>query len=306
MINILCSSKPGDGLLRYSYEHCAYLNSIGIKSQLIIIPHYNFSKDFYLLSISEHYKTPHVPIIFDVYNPHSDEITLVMGRSMVTLPYKDRKMYTHDQLLTLHQLFSNNLIAVYSENHPIEYPLALQYFNAKKVYDLCDTDVYPGGVGRYFQKMINFSVYKPVIQDTKFEYLFLGTNKEYYKACKEIITGNMYFKRRKNHKSYGIVTYNEKWISPNLNNIFVPVKNLLGIFNTYIYTKPTFDPAPRLIQECKWLGKEVIYTEDREKMTEDGGAIYWNRPVPTASMYSKNINMLIKTIEVIKNDNRMG
>ena len=42
MINVVCTSKPGDGLLRYSYEHCAHLNSIGIKSQLIIITHYRF------------------------------------------------------------------------------------------------------------------------------------------------------------------------------------------------------------------------------------------------------------------------
>tara|TARA_B100000085_G_C18513685_1_gene500753 strand:- start:498 stop:1418 length:921 start_codon:yes stop_codon:yes gene_type:complete len=305
MINLLCSSKPGDGLLRYSYEHCAYLNSIGIKSQLIIIPHYNFSKQDYLTAISEQYKTPHEPIIFDVYNPHSNEITLVMGRSMVTLPYKDRKMYSHDQLITLHQLFSNNLISVYSENHPTEYPLALEYFNAKKVYDLCDTDVYPAGVGGYFQKMINFSVYKPVVQDTKFEFLFLGTNREYYGECVNVLLNNKHFKKQRNHKSYGIITYNEKWINPNLNNIFVPVKNLLGIFNTYVYTKPSFDPAPRLIQECKWLGKEVIYTEKREKMIKDGGAIYWNRPVPTAKMYSDNINILVNMIKAINNDNRM-
>ena len=37
-----------------------------------------------------------------------------------SLPYKDKKMYSHDQLLTLHQLFTNNVIAVYSENHPKE------------------------------------------------------------------------------------------------------------------------------------------------------------------------------------------
>ena len=300
MINVVCTSKPGDGLLRSSYEHCAHLNSVGIKSQLIIITHYRFKDEHYINAIKEQYKTPHEPLVFNVYNPKSDEITLVMGRSMITLPYKDKKMYSHDQLLTLHQLFTNNVIAVYSENHPKKYPLALDYFNANKIYDLCDLQVYPQGEGLHFEKMINFSVYKPVVEDIKFDYLFLGTNEIYYKEVeKELIN------RYSDFKSHGVITYKEKYINPYFNNVFVPVKNLLGSFKAYVYTKPYFDPAPRLIQECKWLGKEVIYAEKREKLKRDGGYIYWNRPVPTAKMYSDNINILVKMIKAINNDNRM-
>ena len=40
-------------------------------------------------------------------------------------------------------------------------------------------------------------------------------------------------------------------------------------------------------------------------MIKDGGAIYWNRPVPTAKMYSDNINILVNMIKAINNDNRM-
>ena len=61
------------------------------------------------------------------------------------------------------------------------------------------------------------------------------------------------------------------------------MKNLLGLFGTYVYTKNYFDPAPRLIQECKWLGKDVIYL--RDKNIKDGGPVYYNRPVPTKKMY---------------------
>ena len=63
----------------------------------------------------------------------------------------------------------------------------------------------------------------------------------------------------------------------NYNNIFVPVKNLLGVFDTYVYTKETFDPAPRIIQECKYYGKEIIY--HRDKSIVDGGSVYWKRQV---------------------------
>ena len=38
-VNIVCTSKPGDGLLHYSYEHCSYLNDLGINTKLIIVTH---------------------------------------------------------------------------------------------------------------------------------------------------------------------------------------------------------------------------------------------------------------------------
>ena len=48
MINIVCTSKPGDGLLRYSYEHNCALNSLGIKTQLVIIPNPKHTKEEYI------------------------------------------------------------------------------------------------------------------------------------------------------------------------------------------------------------------------------------------------------------------
>ena len=291
MINIVCTSKPGDGLLCYSYEHCHYLNSIGIKSQVVIITHHNFTIQNYIDSINEKYKT-FENVVFNSYSPTMEEITLIMGRSMLTLSYINRKDYTNDQLLTLHLLFGCKLISVYSENHVKEYPIALEHYNPKEVYDLCDYDVYPVGVGKYFQKMINFSIYKPVVEDVQFDYLFLGTNDVYYKEVDKQIKDcpNCF-------KSHGILTYDEKYINKDYNNIFVPVKNLLGLFKTYVYTKTYFDPAPRLIQECKWLGKEVIYL--RDKNIQDGGPVYFDRPVPTEEMYKNNINILVELIKRI-------
>lgn len=54
---------------------------------------------------------------------------------------------------------------------------------------------------------------------------------------------------------------------------------------------------PRLIQECKWLGKEVIYL--RDKNIQDGGPVYFDRPVPTEEMYKNNINILVELIKRI-------
>lgn len=287
MINIVCTSKPGDGLLCYSYEHCCYLNTIGIASQVVIITHHKFTKEDYLNSIKEKYVSCK-NIIFDEYTPASNDTSFILGRSQLTLPYKDKKDYTFDQLLTMHLLFGNNLISMYSENQHDLWQPALEYFKNKKVYNLCDYDVYPNGEGEQYEKMINFEIYKPVVDDIQFDYLFLGTNDVYY---------NEILKHIDNYKSHGVLTYNEKYIIMDYNNIFAPVKNLLGLFKTYVYTKTYFDPAPRLMQECKWLGKEVIYL--RDKNIKDGGPVYYNRPVPTKQMYSNNLNILVKLIKSI-------
>ncbi|MDA7798392.1 hypothetical protein N8956_00160 [bacterium] len=284
-MNIVCTGKPGDGLLRYSYEHCCYLNSQGIKSHVIIIPHPDFTKEDYTKSLKDQYKT-YENVVFDDYTPTSSEITFVLGRSMITLPYLDRHKYTKDQLLTLHLLFKNNIVAVYSENHPKDYPLALEYFKPKKVYDLCDHDVYPNGVGIQYEKIINFGAYKHIKDEVQHKHLFLGTNEIYYKEIEKHID---------KYPDHGIVTYNAKWINPKLNNLFAPIENILGKFETYVYTKPNFDPAPRLFVEFKWLGKNVEYV--RDKNIKDGGMVYWNRPLPSNKTYKNNLNILVSLIK---------
>ena len=292
MINIVCTSKPGDGLLRYSYEHNCALNSLGIKTQLVVIPNPKHTKEEYIKSIKDQYKT-YENVVFDC-TPNNEDITLVLGRSMITLAFKDIKNYTMDQKLSLHLLFGNKIIAVYSENHPKEYPLALEYFKPNNVFDLCDFDVYPNGVGIQYEKIINFDLYKPVKNEIQHKYLFLGTNEIYYKEIDKLIK-----ECPDCFKSHGIVTYNEKWINPKLNNLFAPVENILGKFESYVYTKPNFDPAPRLFVEFKWLGKNVEYI--RDKNIKDGGMVYWNRPMPTNEIYKNNISILVKLYEKIIN-----
>jgi len=224
----------------------------------------------------------------DRYQAVSTSSRNFLGRSMITLPYLDRHKYTKDQLLTLRLLFKNNIVAVYSENHPKDYQLALEYFKPKKVYDLCDHDVYPNGVGIQYEKIINFDEYKPIVKDIQYKHLFLGTNEIYYKEIEKHID---------KYPDHGIVTYNKKWINPKLNNLFAPIENILGKFETYVYTKPNFDPAPRLFVEFKWLGKNVDYI--RDKNIKDGGSVYWNRPIPTEQIFKNNINILVNLIKSI-------
>lgn len=265
-INIVCTSKPVDGLLYYSYEYCSYLNNAGVAANVIIIPHRNFTEKDYIASLSNKYI--HCKNVKFNTKPANGDTTLVMGRSMITLSYQSFNDYTLLQQTCLQTLFGSNVISVYSENHPTLYPKALGFYAPQQVIDLCDTEVYPNGVGVHFEKTINFSIYKPYTDNIQFKYLFLGTNEKYYATIEKVIC---------QYSDHGILTYDEKYVNIKNNNIVAPVKDLLSMFETYVYTKDTFDPAPRIFQECKHFGKNVIYL--RDKTIQDGGSVYWSRNI---------------------------
>ena len=280
MINIVVTSKPVDGLLYYSYEYSSYLNEQGINSRVVIITHRKFSTEDYVKTISSKYI--HCKnVVFNYFEPKDDDVTLVMGRSMITLSWQDFKDYSEEQQATLKKVFGGKIISVYSENHPIKYPQAIDFYKPRQILDLCDTEVYPNGVGNHFEKTINFSIYKPIKEDIQFKHLFLGTNPKYYATAEKHI---------ENFPDHGILTYDENYVNIKYNNIFVPVTNLMGLFNTYVYTKETFDPAPRIFQECKYYGKDVIYL--RDKNITDGGSVYWKRDIK-----EPDINPILKAMD---------
>ena len=267
-INIVCTSKPVDGLLYYSYEYCSYLNNIGVAARVIIICHRKYNQRDYVNSIIRKYIHCDRVWFPDTYVPSNDDVTLIMGRSMMTLSWQSFNDYNPVQQLSLRGLFSGNVISVYSENHVEGYPKAVDFYKPKQIVDLCDTDVYPNGVGAHFEKTINFSIYRPHTDNIQFKHLFLGTNPEYYASVEKVID---------DYPDHGILTYDEKYANIKNNNIFVPVENLMSLFETYVYTKETFDPAPRIFQECKYYKKNVVYL--RDKIIQDGGSVYWRRDI---------------------------
>jgi len=256
-VQIVVVSKPHDGLLYYSYEYARHLDI-----PLVVITHPGFTEKDYLNAIQSKYI-----VTKEIYFDDSfDGVSIVLGRSMISIPYLNWDKYDQNQQLCLKDLYKK-VVVVYSENHSI-YPEAVEFFGSE-TYDLCDHDVYAKGVGEQFEKRINFDLYKPVVNDIQYNYIFLGTNSQYYSRVEKVIplfSG-----------SYSIITYNEPYVNPELNNIFVPITNLLGIFETFVYTKNTFDPAPRIVQECKWLGKNMIYHRDIDII--DGGKVYWERDI---------------------------
>jgi hypothetical protein len=261
-MNIVCTSKPCDGLLYYSYEYCCYLNSIGVKCHLVIVTHPHFKAEDYFDAITKKY-TSFNNIIFN--DMAMDGVTLIMGRSMMTHGFLNRENYSSDQLLLLHLLFKGKVLAVYSENHKIEYYNALSYFVPELVVDLCDYEVYPYGEGKPFEKRIYFDIHKPIENDIQFKYLFNGTNNDYYSAAESVLH---------KYESHGILIYDIGVVNYQNNHIIVPVDNLLGIFDSYVYTKGINDPAPRIIQECKYYNKPIVF----EAMNK-GAEIYYKRKI---------------------------
>ena len=268
MLNIVCTSKPSDGLLFYSYEYCSHLNDIGIPARVIVVTHRNFGSDEYIKSIQDKYI--HCKNIeFNSISIKDDDITLILGRSMMSLAYNSWVSYTYTQQSLLTKLFGGNLISVYSENDPVGYQDAMWHFNPTDTVNLCDTDVYPNGDGDHFEKIIHFPIYKEVIDDIEFDHLFLGTNEKYYETIQKVI---------EEYPDHGVLTYHnssERYLDFDINNLRCPVPNLLGKFKTYVYTKDTFDPAPRLFQEARYFGKDIIY--QRNDDVKDGGYWYWQR-----------------------------
>ena len=283
MINIVVTSKPVDGLFYYSYEYCDLLNQEGVDARVVVICHSKYSVLDYIDVITQKYVRCD-NLVFNNVEPAETDVTLIMGRSMMTLSWINFKDYRLEQQQSLNKLFSGKVISVYSENHPAEYPKAVDFYNPQQIVDLCDTEVYPNGVGKHFEKRINFDIYKPYTDNPQFKYLFLGTNDKYYAAVERVID---------NFPNHGVLTYNAEYVNIQNNNIFVPVTNLLGLFDTYVYTKATFDPAPRIIQECKHYGKNMIYMRDKDIV--DGGSVYWSRDIQKS-----DITPILNVLEELK------
>jgi|APSaa5957512535_1039671.scaffolds.fasta_scaffold04722_3 hypothetical protein len=340
---IAYTGKPCDGLFYYSYEHCSHLNSLGIKTKLVIILYPQSKKEEYVNALKSKY-IDYQNVEFDVYSPELNDIVLVMGRSMLTLGYEHIifKKYNLEQTLSTKLLFTNKIINVFAENHPIRFPKALNYFKPKFKYDLCDYDVYPNGEGEPFKKIINFSIYKPFENNIKFKYLFNGVNEKYYDSFlnnikltspkylkfNELEVSKVpYFDGKKlnyietssinNFKSHGILVlrdiltrpffkYGIKFKDDRYNNIEVPVKNILGMFDTYVYNKQIFDPAPRLMMECKYFKKKFLFLRDTKII--DGGSAYLKREpyCLTSDKNKDNINVLITALEKTHEKNIIG
>ena len=112
MLNIIVTSKPVDGLLYYSYEYCSYLNSIGVDSRVVIICHRDFTPEQYQ-TVFENKYIHFQNVVFDDFSPVEDDISMILGRSMLTLSWKNFRDYSYKQQQKLFNVFGHKLIYMY-------------------------------------------------------------------------------------------------------------------------------------------------------------------------------------------------
>ena len=127
-----------------------------------------------------------------------------------------------------------------------------------------------------YKKKINFSRYKRQAPSLNRDYLLYAT-----KNCRDI-PRDLYSELLNKYEGDFLCLTNREnrpqtLSSPRLKFLDLPVEDLFGRFGTYIYTPVPrkFDCSPRLIAECKFYGKEVIY-HGIDYWDEDGG-LYWRK-----------------------------
>ena len=100
MLNIVCTSKPCDGLFYYSYEYCSHLNEKGIRAQVYVVTHRDFTSGDYTESINDKYI--HCEnIVFNNDYIEDGCTSLILGRSMMTLAHMAWNDYRPVQQLSL-------------------------------------------------------------------------------------------------------------------------------------------------------------------------------------------------------------
>ena len=148
MINIVVTSKPVDGLLHYSYEYCCQLNSNGVPARIVIIPRGKYQHKDYIKSLYEKYIYVE-NVVNDDYWPEPDDVSMTLGRSMVSIPYKEQTpWYTNSQMYQPYVNVDKKFVAgVYKDHKLMD---TLYPFTSSCVGSERDTEYFTKGCDKCF------------------------------------------------------------------------------------------------------------------------------------------------------------
>jgi len=283
MMNIVFNSDYTDGLFYYSYEYYCFLKSKNIDVKLIIFLRYYQSKKECIEILESKYLIVDKGIIFiNNQTLYSDIETkdilnnpfLLMGISHLfhASNLLNQNIYSLNYKNILKKIYKNKLIGIYNERNIEATKKAAIRLSPKKIILLSDHLIFPNTKNSKdyinYSKRIFFEIYRPIIEDIKAEFLFNCSNELYYK------TAFFYIKNNPNRYNNNIlVVYKKIYDEFYKNQYLIPVKNLLGIFKTFVYTTLIFDNAPRFLQECFYFNKNIEYK--RPESLNDGGKIYY-------------------------------
>lgn len=152
----------------------------------------------------------------------------------------------------------------------------LQKNTSEKVFILQDYRIYGECFNSIdYKKKINFDKYKDINKKSE-KFMLYAT-----KNCRDI-SNNLYEELLQKYDADFICLTNKEnkpkdKISTRLQFVDLPVVNFFECFGTYIYTPVArhFDCSPRLIAECKYYGRDVIY-HNIDYWDEDKG-LYWRK-----------------------------
>lgn len=128
----------------------------------------------------------------------------------------------------------------------------------------------------HYVKKINFKKYKKILKTPEYDYLIYAT-----KNCRNLTLDTYQDLLEKYSGSFLCLTNKENRpesvLPERIQFKELPVEDLFSLFKTYIYTPVPrkFDCSSRLIAECKFYGKDVIYY-NIDYWNEDKG-LYWRR-----------------------------
>jgi len=287
-IDIIFASYIKDGLFYYSYEHFRYLNDNDIRTNFYIFLRGRDTKEDCLELLNSKYQNVTLDNIFfiDNFSPlyRFKNKILLMGKSHIHHAYNmcQSPSYSNIFKLNLINALRNHLVIIHNENFLDSYENEIQFFRPLKVTHLNDHLIYPNFDGIQYRKKIYFDIYKQPAKELNCT-LFNGTNQKYFDDILPKIS---------KYKNPIILVDKFKCEDYLLFQVKLPVEDLLEKFNRYVYTKSFFDPAPRLIQECFYFNKDVIY--DRDFKGVDGGYIYYQ-----LGMNGENFNLTNEILEIL-------
>lgn len=155
---------------------------------------------------------------------------------------------------------------------------SLQEHTKDNMWVIQDERVYPkclNGIN-YKKKVLFDRIKRPEKSDDGF-LLYLTTNCRFMAIEQLILMIAKYGKDKK----YKIITndtnYYDVFGKDNIKILEAPIENIYEQFDTYVYTpvERKMDCSPRMIAECKYLQKEVLYYKI-DYLDEDRG-LYWRK-----------------------------
>jgi len=269
-------------LFYYSYEHFRFLNDNGIETRLVIFLRFyqnktdclkllkskyiNVTEKNLIFIDSKNFLNPDIKVIFDnKFNLIMGESHLFHAKNMIS-----SKHYSNIFKMILKVIYKKPLIVIHNERNIEAANTAMKFFAPSKVIFLNDHLVFPHFTkGIEYSKRIYFDIYIKPVMDIKYKFIFNASNDLYYETALKIIEKSDEYQL----ENLGLIVDSYKDDKYKTSQLLIPIPNLLGIFETFIYSTPIFDNAPRFLQECIYFNKRICY--NRDITINDGGKQYY-------------------------------